>query len=182
MGITVGGSTAVPHFCAGEWTTCNLPSDADYNLVFYGAGNSWNLHLLPEKFDIAPCNNGWMRCDPFPGVKKACFYIPMKFGRRRLIAADLAETFDSLSMEEQQELIADGVSYYLDPEESTMETGTDSDDVSGYTQLEQMLLAKDPQKEIENQLVKEDDRLFCDYAGCGCGPWLCPVWCWSQGC
>merc|ERR1712244_139592 len=68
----------------------------------------------------------------------------------------------------------------------------DGHDVRAYsdeidlTQLEKILLAEDSQMAIEEQLIIHgedgEDRLFCDYSGCGCGPWLCPVWCWAQGC
>jgi hypothetical protein len=67
----------------------------------------------------------------------------------------------------------------------------DGHDVRAYsdeidlTQIEKILLAEDSQLAIEEQLIIHgedgEDRLFCDYSGCGCGPWLCPIWCWAQG-
>merc|ERR1712154_561209 len=53
-----------------------------------------------------------------------------------------------------------------------------------FTELEKILLAEDSQAAIEEQLIihGEDgqDRLFCDYVNCGCGIWLCPIWCWGR--
>merc|ERR1712048_1020968 len=53
-----------------------------------------------------------------------------------------------------------------------------------FTELEKILLAEDSQAAIEEQLTIHgeggQDRLFCDYVNCGCGIWLCPIWCWGR--